>query len=168
MKIFITGATGFIGFRLSRMLLDQGHKVIGLGRSPSHRLEVHDNFTYISDDSSLGGDWQGALKEVDAIINLAGVNIFRYWTEKAKAQIYDSRILTTRNIVEALPADKKQVIISTSAVGYYGDKGEELLNEDSPPGTCFLSMVCVDWEKEAFEAEKKKQAGSCPSLRAGV
>ena len=161
MNIAITGATGFIGTRLSRLLLNKGHTIIGLGRSDSHPLEDHDNFNYISADSSLGGDWQDALSEVDAIINLTGVNIFRYWNKKAKSQIYDSRILTTRNIVQALPAETDQVLITASAIGYYGDRGDELLNENSTPGPCFLSQVGVDWEKEAFKAqEKNKRVGA--------
>jgi len=157
MNILIAGSTGFIGKKLSRLLLNKGHSIIGLGRSESHPMEDHDNFTYISADSSKRGDWQEALLEVDAIINLAGVSIFRYWTEKTKHQIYDSRILTTRNIVDAMPADKDQVLISASAVGYYGNRGDELLNEGSSPGPCFLSQVCVDWEKEAFKAEEKNK-----------
>lgn len=157
MKIFITGATGFIGTRLSRLLLGKSHTVIGLGRSASHPLEDHDHFSYISADSSVGGDWQDALSGVNAVINLAGVNIFRYWTKKAKSQIYDSRILTTRNIFQALPADKDQVLITASAVGYYGDRGNETLSEHSTPGPCFLSQVCVDWEKEAFKAQEKNK-----------
>ncbi|MBW2181376.1 MAG: NAD-dependent epimerase/dehydratase family protein, partial [Deltaproteobacteria bacterium] len=117
MKVFITGSTGFIGTKLSHLLLDQGHTVTGMGRSPAHPLEGNQNFNYISADSSKEGDWQKAISKADAIINLAGVSIFRYWTKKTKSQIYDSRILTTRNIVQAMPADKEQVLISASAVG---------------------------------------------------
>jgi len=157
MDILITGATGFIGTRLSRLLLDQGHTVTGMGRSPFHLLEDNENFNYISADSTIVGGWQDAVPEVDAIINMAGVSIFRYWTKKTKTQIYNSRILTTRNIVQAMPADKEQVLISASAVGYYGDRGEETLSEDSTPGPCFLSQVCVDWEKEAFQAKEKNK-----------
>jgi len=157
MRILISGSTGFIGTRLSRLLLQKGHSIIGLGRSDTHPLEERDNFTYLSADTSMSGDWQDAVSEVDTIINLAGINIFRYWTKKAKAQIYDSRILTTRNIVNAIPADKDQVLISTSAVGFYGDRGDEILNENSTQGCCFLSQVCADWENEAFKAEGKNK-----------
>lgn len=157
MRIFISGATGFIGTRLSKLLLDKGHTVTGLGRSPAHPLQVYNNFDYISADSSKEGDWQHAVSKADAIINLAGVNIFRYWTKKAKSLIYDSRILTTRHIVQAMPTDKDQVLMSASAVGYYGNRGVETLNERSTPGPCFLSKVCVDWETEAFKAEQKNK-----------
>lgn len=155
MKIFITGGSGFVGTHLSRYLLKGGHRVIAIGRSPNHQLSGNDNFQYISADTTEKGDWQKALKNVDAAVNLAGFNIFRFWTDHAKTQIYDSRILTTRNLVEAMPKDKGATLCSTSAAGYYGNRGDEILKEDATQGDDFLAKVCIDWEKEANQAKTK-------------
>jgi uncharacterized protein (TIGR01777 family) len=89
------------------------------------------------------------------VVNLAGKGIFKRWTRRYKRQIYNSRILTTRNIVDALAADSKVVLISTSAVGYYGDRGDEVVTELEPPADDFLGRVAVDWEKEALAASDK-------------
>ncbi len=155
MKIFITGGSGFVGTHLSQYLLRKGHRVIAVGRSPIHQLSDNDNFQYISADTTEKGDWQKALKNVDAAVNLAGFNIFRFWTDNAKAQIYDSRILTTRNLVEAMPEDRGVTLCSTSAAGYYGNRGDEILKEDAMQGDDFLAKVCIDWEKEATLAKAK-------------
>jgi len=155
MKIFITGGSGFVGTDLSRYLLRKGHSVIAVGRSSSYRLNDNDNFQYISADTTEKGDWQKSLYNVDVAVNLAGVNIFRLWTDSYKTQIYDSRILTTRNLVEAMPKDKGVTLFSTSAAGYYGNRGDEILTEDARQGDDFLAKVCIDWEKEAYQAEEK-------------
>jgi uncharacterized protein (TIGR01777 family) len=155
MKIFITGGSGFVGTNLSVYLLKNGHRIIAVGTSSAHKLIRHDNFHYISADTTIKGDWQDAIKDVDAVINLAGKNLFKRWSDSYKNQIYNSRILTTRNLVEAI-ADRKNIIFcSTSAVGYYGDRTDEVLKEDAPPGNDFAAKVCRDWEKEAFRAESK-------------
>ena len=155
MKVFITGGSGFVGTELSLYLLQRGHSVIAVGRSPIHRLSGKENYQYISADTTEQGDWQKALKNVDTAVNLAGFNIFRYWTDRAKAQIYDSRILTTRNLVEAMPAGKGTTLCSTSAAGYYGNRGDEILQEDATQGGDFLAKVCIEWEKEAIQAKAK-------------
>jgi len=155
MKIFISGGTGFVGTNLARYLLAKGHNVIATGTSSAHTNVSHENFRYISADTTEKGEWQDLLKDVDALINLAGRTIFNRWSERYKKQIYNSRILTTRNLVEAMPDNKEIVLCSTSAVGYYGDRAEEIINEETPPGNDFLAKVSIDWEKEAFLAEKK-------------
>ncbi|MEJ2656868.1 MAG: TIGR01777 family oxidoreductase [Desulfobacterales bacterium] len=155
MKIFISGGTGFVGTNLAQYFLDAGHSVIATGTSSSHKSVDHENFVYISADTTEKGPWQDSLKDVDAVINLAGRTIFNRWSERNKKEIYNSRVLTTRRLVEALPEHKKVVLCSTSAVGYYGDRGEEILKEDSISGNDFLASVSVDWEKEAFLAEKR-------------
>jgi uncharacterized protein (TIGR01777 family) len=155
MKIFITGGSGFVGTNLSFYLLEKGHSVIAVGTSSAHHVIRHDNFHYISADTTIKGGWQGALKDVDAAINLAGKNIFKRWSDNYKDQIYTSRILTTRNLVEAITDQKDIILCSTSAVGYYGDRADDVLKEDAPPGNDFTAKVCRDWEKEAFQAETK-------------
>ncbi len=155
MKIFITGGSGFVGTNLSFYLLEKGHSVIAVGTSPAHKVIRHDNFHYISADTTIKGAWQDALKHVDAVINLAGKNIFKRWSDNYKDQIYNSRILTTRNLVEAMPANTEVILCSASAAGYYGDRADDVLNEEALPGNDFAAKVCMDWEKEAFRAESK-------------
>ncbi len=166
MKIFVTGGTGFVGSFLSLFLLEKGHDITTVGTSGSHKLEGRKNFHYISADTTEKGKWQTKLNHVEAVINLAGRNIFKYWTQKYKQQIYDSRILTTRNIVDALPSDKNIILCSTSAAGYYGNRGDEVLTEKTLPGSDFLARVCIDWEKEANKARDK--GGRVATTRFGV
>jgi len=155
MKIFITGGTGFVGTHLAKYLLNKGHSVITTGTSSAHHSIRHENFRYISADTTKKGPWQDSIRDVDALVNLAGRTIFTRWNEGNKKQIYNSRILTTRNLVEAIPDDKEIVLCSASAVGYYGNRGEEILKEDAGSGTDFLATVSIDWEKEAFLAKEK-------------
>jgi len=155
MKIFIAGGSGFVGTRLIHDLIDRGHRVIAVGTSSAHKNPPNENFRYISADTTLKGPWQDALEDVDAIINLAGRNIFKLWSDTYKNQIYNSRILTTRNLVEAVPESKGIILCSTSGAGYYGNRADEVLTEDASSGSDFLAKVGIDWEKEAFLAEKK-------------
>ncbi len=155
MKLFITGGTGFVGTALSGFLLNNGHKVIATGTSSAHKLSGRKNFQFISADTTQKGPWQESLKDMDGIINLAGKNIFRLWTDNYKNQIYNSRILTTRHLVEALPENSNVILLSASAAGYYGDKGDKPLDEKATSGTDFLAKVCVNWENEAMEAKTK-------------
>ncbi|MFA5906008.1 MAG: TIGR01777 family oxidoreductase, partial [Desulfobacula sp.] len=112
-------------------------------------------FEWISADTTLSGDWQNHVKTADILINLAGRNIFRYWTKKYKQAIYDSRILTTRNLVNAIESGSRQMLLTTSAAGIYGDRRDDELTEISIPGNGFLARVCVDWEKEGVMATEK-------------
>ena len=155
MKIFIAGGAGFIGKHLSDFLLNRGHQVTAVGTRPDQNLINHKNFNYISADTTRKGPWQAELKDVDAAVNLAGRSIFKRWSKKYKALIYDSRILTTRHLVDALPTHKDISLISASGAGYYGDRGDDILTENDANGSDFLATVCQDWEDEAFQAEKK-------------
>ena len=157
MKIFITGGSGFIGKHLSRVFLDNGQEVAGVGRSaPPGELATHPEYTYIQADTTREGPWQEAVDRADAVINLAGVTIFKRWTGKHKTEMYDSRILTTRNVVAALPEENSKILLSASAVGFYGgDREDEILTEASPPGKDFLARLAVDWEAEATAAKEK-------------
>lgn len=156
MKIFITGGRGFVGSFLTELLLEKGHHVTVISRSGSMQADNHsERFSYISADTTIPGEWQNALREMDVVINLAGATIFHYWTRAYKEKIYNSRILTTRNLVDALPGDGRTTLISTSAAGFYGDRGDDVLTEDEPAGDDFLAQVCRDWEKEAFKAKEK-------------
>jgi uncharacterized protein (TIGR01777 family) len=155
MKIFITGGSGFIGTHLSTFLLDRGYHVTALGTAADQKRIIHPNYRYISGDATLEGAWQQELKIVDAVINLAGKTIFKRWTKRYKKSLYDSRILTTRNLVAAMPADRKITLCSASAVGYYGDRGDDILTEADSGGKGFLAQIGHDWEKEALKAADK-------------
>ncbi len=136
MQVAITGASGFIGKSLRARLLASGHEA----RAISLR-------------SKLAPD---AFAGCDAVINLAGEPVAQRWTAAAKKRITDSRVDGTREVVRAIAAleQKPATLISASAIGFYGDRGHEILTEDSPPASDFLAQVTVAWEREAREAEK--------------
>jgi uncharacterized protein (TIGR01777 family) len=152
MKIFVTGGTGFVGKTLALALIRTGHEVSILTRSGKGETS---GVSWIEGDPTQKGKWQEAVKEHGVIINLAGASLFTRWTEEAKRMIRDSRILTTRHLVEAMDGGKGKTLFSTSAIGYYGFHGDENLTEDSPAGGDFLAFLAKDWEAEAKEAEKK-------------
>jgi len=156
MEVLITGGLGFVGTQLSIRLLERGHQVTVVDRSPEPGAHTPQQVKYLSADTTVQGPWQDEVARQDAVINLAGASIFRRWDPKTKQLISDSRVLTTGNIVEAISHDKgARVLCSTSAVGYYGFRGDEALSEGDSPGTDFLSQVCIDWEDEAKKAAKK-------------
>ncbi|HOV85181.1 MAG TPA: TIGR01777 family oxidoreductase [Syntrophobacteraceae bacterium] len=155
MRVFITGGTGFVGTYLVKRLVQEGHEVSVLSRSPGKESGELGRVHYVQGDSTQAGAWQEAVPANDLLINLAGASIFTYWTEKAKNAVLESRIRTTRNLVDALSgAEGKTTLLSASAVGYYGGRLDDtLLTEDSPPGKDFLARVAMAWEAEAGRAE---------------
>lgn len=155
MHIFISGGTGFIGARLTAFLLEQGFRVTAAARSKTGPFPESDTYRYLSADITREGQWQEAVGEADAVVNLAGATIFRMWTERYKRVLKDSRIMTTRRIVEAMPEKSKQVLFNASGAGYYGDRGDTVLTESAAHGEDFLAWLAVDWEREAFNAEAK-------------
>ena len=157
MKILITGGTGFVGTQLTTRLVQDGHTVTILTRSLKGAKERPPGISYLEGDPTKKGPWQEAIKNHDAVINLAGASIFSKWTEEHKKAIRESRVSTTQNIVEGIPSDpsKKITLFSTSAVGYYGFCGDEELIEDSPSGDDFLACIAKEWEGEALKARDK-------------
>jgi hypothetical protein len=155
MKILVTGATGFIGTHLTAYLLNRNHQVIGLARSPRDKGYSHPGYRFVAADTAQPGPWQEALADVDAVVNLAGRSIFGRWNAAVKSEIRESRIRTTRHVVQALPPGKPAVLISASGVGFYGHRGEEVLAEDASAGSDFLARLSKDWEGEALAAETK-------------
>lgn len=154
MKIFVTGGTGFVGKHLTGRLSEAGHEVFILTRSAARAKGSIPWAAIIEGDPKKPGPWQQRVAVSDAVINLAGTSIFTLWTEAARKSILDSRILTTRNIVEALSSSgKNRILINASAVGYYGSRLDDaILDEGSPPGDEFMSEICVRWEDEAEKA----------------
>ena len=154
MKVFITGGTGFLGRALAEKLLKEKHQVTILSRAAPRGNSPAGRVQYALGNPAVKGQWQEELGRHDVVINLAGASIFQPWTAKNKQAIYDSRILTTRNIADAIArhADRKIVLLSGSAVGFYGARDDEELVEESSPGNDFLARVVKDWEAEAARA----------------
>ena len=155
MKILITGGLGFVGTQLSMRLLEKGHQVTVVDHSPEPHEHTPGEISYVSGDTTVQGAWQQEVAAQDGVINLAGASIFSRWNKNTKKLMYDSRVLTTRNVVEAMPAKERAVLCSTSAVGYYGFRGDEEIAEDGTSGDDFLASLCVDWETEALKAADK-------------
>jgi uncharacterized protein (TIGR01777 family) len=157
MHIFITGGSGFIGTHLARRFLgsDDNVRITATGNRRRHPSLIDDRFSYISADTTETGEWQTLAAEADLILNLAGRSIFHAWTEKYKTKMEDSRILTTRNLVNALPEKSEALLCSASAVGFYGNCGEIQLTETSPLGDDFLAKLADKWESEALAAEAR-------------
>jgi uncharacterized protein (TIGR01777 family) len=153
MNITISGASGFIGRRLLKNLASAGHSLhvltrhAGANMPPGVRLSVW--------DPMKGQPPRESLENANAIIHLAGEPVAQRWTPEVKQRIRDSRVEGTRQLVEALSALPRgpNVLVAASAVGYYGSRGDELLDESSPPGTGYLAETCVAWEREAQAAK---------------
>lgn len=136
MKIAVTGASGFVGRRVCELARARGHETVAIGRTSGDRLW----------DPAAG---PAPVDGVDAVIHLAGEPVAGRWTRAKKARIRESRVLGTRRVVEGLRTSRARVLVSASAVGYYGDRGDEELTEESLPGSGFLADVCREWEAEA-------------------
>lgn len=151
MKVGITGASGFIGKYLIRRLRVRGHKAVvftreGGGKAPTGISTL-----------PFPPDGPPDLRGLDAVVNLAGESILGWWTAAKKRRIIESRVGTTDRLVagiNALPAGKgPRVLVSASAVGFYGDRADALLDENQPAGTGFLADVAREWEEAAQKAE---------------
>ena len=161
--IVITGATGVIGAELVLKLINRGEKVVLLSRSPESAAEkIPGAAAYIKWDSFMeSGEWTGFVNGAKAVIHLAGKPLLESrWNDAHKEECYNSRILGTRHMVSAIAgaAEKPQVFISASAIGYYGSfdccSDTPDIVESGSKGSDFLAKICIDWEKEALEAEK--------------
>jgi uncharacterized protein (TIGR01777 family) len=127
-RIAITGASGFVGARLSRALEAEGHDVRAV--------------------STRGGIRPEQFEGCEAVVNLAGEPVAQRWNARVRERIRSSRVEGTRAVVAAM-SGAQRVLINASAIGYYGSRGDEVLNESSAPGTDFLARTAVDWEREA-------------------
>ena len=158
MHVFITGGTGMIGRRLSRRLIDRGDQPIILSRKAdeTRRDPACKGIWIVQGDPSKAGPWQDEIEGCDAVINLAGHNIFAgRWNTEVKKQIRDSRVYAAEQVVAAIEKARVRptVLVEGSAIGYYGAHGDEELTESSPSGSDFLAVVCRELEEAARQVE---------------
>jgi uncharacterized protein (TIGR01777 family) len=148
MRVAIAGASGLIGSALRTFLLGRGDSVVRLVR---RRAAAEDEAEWHPEEAVVDSS---RLKRVDAVLNLAGENIAQRWTEAAKKRILESRVVTTKVLAEAMIRmhQRPAVFASASAIGYYGDRGDELLDEESSPGVGFLPTLVSQWEGAAGAA----------------
>lgn len=169
-QIVITGATGFIGQKLCTTLYHNGHDITVFSRDINKGKQILPFIDHFVEwDYNKPDLWKKELNGKDAVIHLAGTNVFgKRWSEKYKSIIMDSRKNSTRNLVNAVNelTDKPGVFISSSAVGYYGNQGNQIITEDSPAGNDFLADVCKVWEKEASLVESSNVRSV--SIRTGI
>jgi uncharacterized protein len=154
MKLVVTGATGFIGTALCARLLEQGHTLTLFTRgSPRDAGTATKRWLHWTPGALR--EWGSVLDGVDGVINLAGEPIAKKWTDATRRRIETSRIEGTNSLVQGIAkaTSRPKFLISASAVGYYGPRGDEIVTEESPPGDDFLSRVCRNWEEEATKAE---------------
>jgi uncharacterized protein (TIGR01777 family) len=164
MHVFVTGATGLIGQALGAALVARGDQVTALSRR--HGAGLPRGVAPVEGDPALAGRWIEALARADAVVHLAGEPVAGgRWTAARKARIAASRLDSTRRVAEAVAAGGPGVLVQGSAVGFYGDRGDELLDEGAAPGHGFLADLSVRWEAAAAPAAARARV---VLLRTGV
>lgn len=150
MKILMSGSSGLIGSHLQKALMEAGYFVVRLVRSKDQVTD--DAIFWDPDKGTIDID---DLSGFDAVVNLAGENLAKRWTKKEKKEILESRINSTKTLVNALGllSARPKTLINASAVGFYGDRGDVLCSEDTPNGDGFLAEVCSQWEEAAAPAK---------------
>ena len=155
MRVLITGASGLIGGTLADRLLARGDEVVGLSRSPEKAREDNPKVSWFAWEPTLERPPEEAFVDVDAVVNLVGEPINQRWNPEVKQRILESRRAGTHNLVQAIGAldSKPSVMVSGSAIGYYGDRGDTFVDESAGPGSGFAAEVVIEWERAAREAE---------------
>lgn len=169
MKVLLTGATGFIGLEVIKVLKEKGHDVVILSRNKERALSKMSYPVAVYEwDPEQELVSEKALEGIDAVIHLAGESVASRWTKSQKEKIKTSRELGTRHLMQSLlkMQNKPRVVVSASAIGYYGDRAEEELTEKSKPGTGFLPEVCEIWEEEIHK--HKNEFERLVSMRIGI
>ncbi len=154
MRVLVTGATGHIGSGVCDALLARGDEVVGLSRDPARARGSNPTVSWHAWDPAHERPPEAALEGADAVVNLVGEEINQRLTDEAKRRIRDSRVRATKNLVDAIVASTPgpRTLISQAAIGYYGDRGDSIVDESTPAADGFLSQVVVDWEQEAERA----------------
>lgn len=168
MKALIFGGSGFIGKKLVKQLIQKDHKVVIVTRNKS-KIRQFENKNISIVDWDYSSPISFSDKDFDVIINLAGKSIgSKRWSKKVKNEIIESRVNSTKKIVEAINNSilKTKTFINASAAGYYGNRKDEPLNETGKPGNDFLAGVCINWEKEAYKV--RNNSTRIVTLRTGV
>jgi uncharacterized protein (TIGR01777 family) len=155
MKVLVTGASGLIGAALCDALLAREDRVVGLSRDPERSQRAQPGVEWHRWEPTLERPAAAAFEGVDAVVNLVGERIDQRWTDEAKRKIMETRRAGTHNLVGTLAGleRKPRVLVNQSAVGYYGDRGSEIVEEQTGPGESFDSEVVKAWEGAAHEAE---------------
>ncbi len=155
MKVLVTGASGLIGSALCDALLARGDSVVGLTRNPQRARRTNPGVVWHSWEPMLERPTPAAFEGVDAVVNLLGERIDQRWTEEAKQRIMASRHTGTQNLVQAIAGleSKPKVLVNQSAIGYYGDRGEAIVDESAAPGEGFDAEVVRKWEETARAVE---------------
>lgn len=166
MHVFVTGATGLIGGALARALLGRGDVVTALSRSPDAPRRLPPGVRHLQGDPGAPGRWEEELARAHACVHLAGEPIAAgRWTAERLRRIRASRVEGTRRVAEVIRAAGPAVLVSGSAVGFYGDRGDVVLDESAPPGEGFLAEVCREWEAAAEPARARARV---VALRTGI
>jgi uncharacterized protein len=154
-KVLVSGASGLIGSALCDALLARGDDVVGLSRDPKRALGTNPRVVWHAWEPTLERPPAAAFDGVDAVVNLQGEKINQRWTDGAKKRIMESRRTGTRNLIGALAGleRKPRVLVSQSAIGIYGDRGEAMVDESAESGRGFDAEVAGEWEAAAREAE---------------
>ncbi len=156
MRVLVTGATGLIGSALCDALLARGDEVVGLTRDPERAKPKNPTVRWHAWQATTERPPPEALDQVDGVVNLIGEEINQRLTDQAKVRIRQSRLVGTRNLLQGIEAapTKPGVFIGQSAIGYYGDRGAQILDEESEPGAGFTAEIPIDWEAAEREAEE--------------
>lgn len=169
MKVLLTGATGLIGHELGLELVRRGHEVCVVSRRKEAAQDVPYPCRVLQGDLSKGPLPSGMLTDIEGVIHLMGESVASgRWTAERRRRILDSRVLSTRHLIQSLESAPLKVFVSASAVGYYGDRGDETLTEDSKPGSDFLSEVCQAWEREVFSLKDRGPQVRVAAVRLGI
>jgi uncharacterized protein len=154
-RVLVSGASGFIGSALCDALLARGDTIVGLSRDPQRARSTNPSVLWHAWEPTLERPPAEALENVDGVVNLEGEKINQRWTDDAKRRIMESRRKGTRNLVAAIAAmeRKPKVLVNQSAIGFYGDRGEALVDESAEPGDGYDAEVVREWEAAAREAE---------------
>jgi len=156
MKVLVTGASGLIGAALCDALLSRGDEVVGLTRDPAKARLAKPGVAWHAWEPALERPAATAFEGVDGVVNLVGEKINQRWTDEAKRKIMESRRTATHNLVQAIVGLERRpaVLVNQSAVGYYGDRGDAVVDEDTGPGgESFDSEVVQEWERAAHEID---------------